>query len=190
VITFYYERVSSDRQSESGLGVRAQRERNEAVALAYGRDIHQPYTDAGVSGSVHLFARREGKRMIDDIEFFLRTSSDRDIAVVTYSLDRLSRDVDDGRREDARRQTVVAHADFENSRPSRERRRMNMAKPDLIKGIAKLMLEPEHIVDTERILLHLHQEYSDAKEYELALHCGQLIGEVRKLRARHGSIES
>jgi len=94
--TIEYLRVSTDRQAESGLGIEAQQARNRKMLAMLGL----PPTTHGfadeVSASVRLADRRNGEAMLTHI----RDASgvmNVEIVLIAYSLDRLFRDVDDGR---------------------------------------------------------------------------------------------
>lgn len=98
MLTLYYERVSTKEQADSGLGLVAQHARNFAVARMIGREgIENRYMDEGVSGAVPFADRREGRMLMDRVGAVDKVRRDHDWVVITYSLDRLSRDVDDGR---------------------------------------------------------------------------------------------
>lgn len=108
MLTLFYERVSTDRQSESGLGLEAQRRRNAQVADMYGRgEEFHAFVDDGVSASIPFFSRQQATELIRRIDLLLGVIEqaedagvkppDFDVVVIAYSLDRLSRDVDDGR---------------------------------------------------------------------------------------------
>lgn len=96
-ITMEYRRVSTKGQSESGLGLEAQASRNAQMLLMHGRGDHiwTPFVDDGVSASVPFGERKGGVELMQWIE---RLAGDGiDMVLVAYSLDRLFRDVDDGR---------------------------------------------------------------------------------------------
>lgn len=80
-----YLRVSTDEQTESGLGLDAQREALEAYAKMKGFELVEVITDAGVSGGVPIAERTGGAELADMVRA-------RQVdAVLVTKLDRLSR---------------------------------------------------------------------------------------------------
>lgn len=63
-----YCRVSTDHQVEDGVSLEAQRARLEAYAVAAGLEVKAVLIEAGVSGSVPLADRPEGKNLVAMIE--------------------------------------------------------------------------------------------------------------------------
>jgi DNA invertase Pin-like site-specific DNA recombinase len=98
MLTLLYSRVSTDKQSESGLGLDVQRKRNAAFMNMLEVKAADAFEDIGISASVP-FARRPGGANLMIAVADLRTTQPpwADIAVIAYDLSRLFRDVDDGR---------------------------------------------------------------------------------------------
>ncbi len=80
-----YLRVSTEEQAESGLGLDAQLERVNGMAMAKGWPQPAIYEDAGVSGMIEVDERKDGARLIADI------ASGQVNAVIVASLDRIGR---------------------------------------------------------------------------------------------------
>lgn len=57
-----------------------------------------------------------------------------------------------------------------------------MPAPNIVNGVAKLFLEPEHIDTTILLVEELYRNEVDAKHYDTALHASQLLAAVQKLR--------
>lgn len=98
MLTLFYERVSTDQQSESGLGLESQHRRNLGVAQMIGRThgVSGIYEESAVSAAVPFRLRPKASLLMQLIENRL-DHPPNDIVVIAYSLDRLFRDVDDGR---------------------------------------------------------------------------------------------
>jgi len=75
-----YLRVSTEEQAESGLGLAAQKDKARAMAVVTGWDERTLYIDDGVSGTIDIIDRPDGKRLIEDID-----------AVIVAALDRIGR---------------------------------------------------------------------------------------------------
>ncbi len=80
-----YLRVSTEEQAESGLGLDAQLERVNGMAMAKGWPQPAIYEDAGVSGMIEVDERKDGARLLADI------ASGQVNAVIVASLDRIGR---------------------------------------------------------------------------------------------------
>lgn len=80
-----YLRVSTEEQAESGLGLGAQEEKIRAMAVVKNWPAPELYVDDGVSGTIDLAERPEGKRLLDDID------AGKIDAVIVAALDRLGR---------------------------------------------------------------------------------------------------
>lgn len=59
-----------------------------------------------------------------------------------------------------------------------------MAAPDILKGLAKLLLEPANIDTTLSMLNERHEKFVNEKDHVKALHAAQLIGAVEKVRTK------
>lgn len=105
MLTLFYGRTSTDRQD---LGLAVQWHRNFALAKMLGRKdvdfegiaLGNRFDDEGVSGGIPFAQRNGAAQLILVIETFRKSppaNFDGSIAVITYDLYRLSRDVDDGR---------------------------------------------------------------------------------------------
>ena len=79
-----YLRVSTREQSDSGLGLSAQRESIKKFAKSEGLRIRKYYTDAGISGAKGVNQRPALSEMLSDLK--------PNTVVITHKLDRLSRD--------------------------------------------------------------------------------------------------
>jgi len=79
-----YLRVSTREQSDSGLGLSAQRESIKRFAKSEGLRIRKYYTDAGISGAKGVNQRPALSEMLSDLK--------PNTVVITHKLDRLSRD--------------------------------------------------------------------------------------------------
>src|SRR5450759_3377250 len=83
--TAIYVRVSTDEQTESGLGLASQEDRCRALALAKGWTIAGLYREEGVSGTVDPKARPEAGRLLADAAAGLLD------VVLVLKIDRLAR---------------------------------------------------------------------------------------------------
>jgi DNA invertase Pin-like site-specific DNA recombinase len=83
-----YIRVSSEEQSESGLGLEAQREKIKAYCLLKDLELTEIFEDAGVSGGKPLERRAAGARL-------LNAARKTRAVVVVAKMDRLFRSVAD-----------------------------------------------------------------------------------------------
>ena len=83
---FGYARVSLDKQVE-GYGLEAQKRIIEAICLAEGFDLTHIYVETGVSGSVPISQRPQGKALLEAVR-----AGD---VIVSLKLDRCFRDVAD-----------------------------------------------------------------------------------------------
>lgn len=99
MLTLIYARVSTDKQSESGLGLDVQHKRNAALVRMLERPTWIEYDDEGVSASIQFANRPSGSRLMRQVTEFatIMRPPETDIAVIAYDLSRLFRDVDDGR---------------------------------------------------------------------------------------------
>lgn len=100
MLTLLYLRVSTDKQSESGLGLDVQERRNTSLAMLLERDPRSAgakFVDEGVSASVPFARRPAGVALMDRIHQWLICTDGGDCVVIAYDLTRLFRDVDDGR---------------------------------------------------------------------------------------------
>ncbi|HEY8742167.1 MAG TPA: recombinase family protein, partial [Chloroflexota bacterium] len=79
-----YARVSSEDQAERGT-IQAQRDFLRNFAQLYGLDVAGEYVDDGVSGTITLEGRTDGRRLLDDAGRGAFTT------VLVYRLDRLGR---------------------------------------------------------------------------------------------------
>jgi len=102
MLTLLYSRVSTDKQSESGLGLDVQHKRNMSLIklLDVPTDIEH-FRDEGVSASVPFEHRPAGNDLMLKIgarwDIGRVSDSSEETRLIAYSLDRLFRDVDDGR---------------------------------------------------------------------------------------------
>lgn len=87
---YYYGRVSSTEQADSGLGLAAQRLRVLAYCESRGLVVTEWFEDAGVSGGKPLASRPEGARMLKAMK-----KAKHGAMVVAAKLDRLFRSVAD-----------------------------------------------------------------------------------------------
>lgn len=95
-ITIEYCRVSTAQQVESGLGLEAQERRNGVMLLMLEEPTYGArFVDHGVSAGVPFASRSGGAELMAYIERV--GGHDVELTLVAYSLDRLFRDVDDGR---------------------------------------------------------------------------------------------
>ena len=79
-----YLRVSTSEQSDSGLGLSAQRDSIKRFAKQNGLRIRKYYTDAGISGAKGVNQRPALAEMLDNLK--------PNTVVIVHKLDRLSRD--------------------------------------------------------------------------------------------------
>ena len=79
-----YLRVSSEEQRDAGT-IQTQREFLESYCQLHGLDVEETYADDGVSGTIPLGERPEGRRLLEDAK------EGRFGAVLVYRLDRLGR---------------------------------------------------------------------------------------------------
>ena len=79
-----YMRVSSEEQRDRET-IAIQREFLEQYCRLYGLEIAEIYADDGVSGTVPLYERPDGRRLLEDVR------EDRFTAVLVSKLDRLGR---------------------------------------------------------------------------------------------------
>ena len=101
MLTLVYSRCSTEKQSESGLGLDAQEHRNEGLIRMldrYSSSAVIQYHDEGVSASIP-FSKRPGALDLMNrvIQSYDVRPIDTDVVVIAYDLSRLFRDVDDGR---------------------------------------------------------------------------------------------
>jgi DNA invertase Pin-like site-specific DNA recombinase len=98
-----YVRVSTAEQEKNGLSLETQRRQIEGWAAVKGWDVSKVYVESGVSGSVPLYDRPEGKRLVDSL-------SPGDV-IITSKLDRLFRSAADalGTLEAIKAQGVALH---------------------------------------------------------------------------------
>ena len=82
-----YQRVSTDKQAGSGLGLEAQEDALHALCARSGWEVVSTHTDAGVSGKTGLQDRPE---LLNAVTSIKTTGAE---ALVVAKLDRLSRDV-------------------------------------------------------------------------------------------------
>jgi putative DNA-invertase from lambdoid prophage Rac len=98
-----YVRVSTQEQAEEGVSLDAQQRQIEAWATVKGLDVPTMYVESGVSGSVPLYDRPEGKRLVDS----LRPGD----VIITAKLDRMFRSATDALAtlEEIKAQGVALH---------------------------------------------------------------------------------
>jgi putative DNA-invertase from lambdoid prophage Rac len=100
---FGYVRVSTDEQAEKGVSLDAQQRQIEAWATVKGLDVPTMYVESGVSGSVPLSERTQGKLL-------LKILQPGDV-VITCKLDRMFRSATDALAtlEEIKAQGVALH---------------------------------------------------------------------------------
>src|SRR5918993_1483917 len=79
-----YLRVSSDEQRERE-SIKTQREFFEQYCKLYGLEVTETYADDGVSGTIPLYERPEGRRLLEDAQ------AEKFETLLVYRLDRLGR---------------------------------------------------------------------------------------------------
>jgi putative DNA-invertase from lambdoid prophage Rac len=84
---FGYVRVSTEEQAKEGLSLETQQRQIEGWAAVKGLDVSIVYVESAVSGSVPLYDRPEGKKLIDTMR-----SGD---VIITAKLDRMFRSASD-----------------------------------------------------------------------------------------------
>lgn len=99
MLTLLYARCSTDKQSESGLGLDVQAKRNASLMRMLERFTWAEFIDDGVSASIQFAQRPAGARLMGQVAEFATNMRppETDIVVIAYDLSRLFRDVDDGR---------------------------------------------------------------------------------------------
>jgi DNA invertase Pin-like site-specific DNA recombinase len=70
-----YARVSTEEQASSGVSLEAQQQQITGYAMMKGWQIDEFFVERGVSGSVSLAERPEGRRMLESV-----VAGDRNIA--------------------------------------------------------------------------------------------------------------